>query len=186
MRFVAAIDTVIYGVAYLQGSEVDVSSWDRKQVVAFLDGGLMAPAQLTAGAISDALEFVGQGVTVSTDGPKTVVTIAPDQLSPQALDWLTDVDVASPVDGAVLTFDAPSLSWRGVIPVGGVNTGFYRHIQDVPSADWVIVHNLGFYPGGSSVIDSAGSSVEGDIEYTDTSSLTLHFSAPFAGTANLS
>lgn len=69
---------------------------------------------------------------------------------------------------------------------GSAVGGFYRHVQDVASATWVIPHNLGFNPGGVSVLDSAGTNVVGDIVYSDANTVTLNFSAPFAGTANLS
>jgi len=61
----------------------------------------------------------------------------------------------------------------------------YEHIQDVVSDSWVIVHNLGFKPNVT-VIDSAGTIYEGEIAYTNTTSLTVSFSAAFSGKAFLS
>ena len=61
----------------------------------------------------------------------------------------------------------------------------YEHIQDEVSKDWVIVHNLGFKPNVT-VIDSAGTIYEGEIAYTNTTTLTISFSAAFSGKAFLS
>lgn len=58
--------------------------------------------------------------------------------------------------------------------------------QAVASASWVIVHNLGFNPGGISVVDTAGNVVEGDVHYDSVNQITLTFSAPFSGHAYLS
>lgn len=59
----------------------------------------------------------------------------------------------------------------------------YTHSQDIPSDTWVITHNLGRMPGVS-VVDSAGSQVYGDIQYNDTNTITIRFSAAFAGKAH--
>lgn len=67
-------------------------------------------------------------------------------------------------------------------PVGGT----YLHTQNSPSASWDIVHDLGFFPGGVQVIDSGGTTVEGDLTQFDVNHLRIDFSAPFSGTAALS
>lgn len=72
-----------------------------------------------------------------------------------------------------------------VTPVTG-GASAYTHVQSTPAAEWTVNHALGFYPGGVTVIDSAGTTVEGDIAYIDPSTLTLTFAAAFAGTAYLS
>lgn len=61
----------------------------------------------------------------------------------------------------------------------------YVHIQSTPADVWVIVHNLGFQPNVT-VLDSAGTQVEGDIEYNSTNQLTMSFIGSFSGTAYLS
>lgn len=61
----------------------------------------------------------------------------------------------------------------------------FRHQQEAASDEWVIVHNLGFYPNVT-VLDSGGSMVEGAISYTNVNSLTVNFSATISGTASLS
>lgn len=61
----------------------------------------------------------------------------------------------------------------------------YAHTQNVTSASWLINHNLGFKPNVT-VVDSAGTIVEGEITYTNTNSLTVHFTNAFSGHAYLS
>lgn len=60
----------------------------------------------------------------------------------------------------------------------------YRHQQSTPSNVWVIVHSLGKYPSVT-VIDSAGSEVEGEIVYDNDNQVTIVFSAGFSGNAYL-
>ena len=43
MRFIAPIDTVIYGTTYHAGDEVDAVGWTRKQLLQFLGSGLICP-----------------------------------------------------------------------------------------------------------------------------------------------
>ena len=61
----------------------------------------------------------------------------------------------------------------------------YAHTQGVSNSVWVIQHNLGFYPNVT-VVDSAGTIVEGEIEYTDVNNIRLTFSDSFSGKAYLS
>lgn len=58
------------------------------------------------------------------------------------------------------------------------------HDQLIASKDWYIVHNMDKYPSVA-VVDSAGTIVIGEIEYLDSNTLVLHFSAEFAGKAYL-
>lgn len=68
----------------------------------------------------------------------------------------------------------------------GVGGGNYTHIQSTPSTTWTVVHNLGYHPGGVSVIDSAGTKVYGDITHSSVNQLVINFSAGFSGKAYLS
>lgn len=61
----------------------------------------------------------------------------------------------------------------------------YRHSQGASSTTWEIVHNLNFYPNVT-VEDSAGTIIEGEIEYVDQNTVRLTFSLPFTGYAYLS
>ena len=77
------------------------------------------------------------------------------------------------------------------LPEGTTNLYFtpervsYQHIQGTTSSSWVITHNLGFCPN-IVVKDSAGSVVEGEIEYDSLNQVTLTFQAAFSGMAYLS
>ena len=61
----------------------------------------------------------------------------------------------------------------------------FNHQQGVSSNTWTINHNLNFYPNVT-VVNSAGTIVEGEITYTNKNSLVLHFQSPFSGNAYLS
>lgn len=61
----------------------------------------------------------------------------------------------------------------------------FAHTQGVSSNSWTITHNLNFYPNVT-VIDSAGTVVEGEIFYTSRNVLTVTFSGAFSGKAYLS
>jgi hypothetical protein len=80
-----------------------------------------------------------------------------------------------------ITGIAPSQTLNFVIPTGGT----YAHTQYSASNRWEIVHNLNYKPNVT-VVDSAGTIIEGAIEYTGPNSIVLLFSASFAGTAYLS
>tara|TARA_Y100000356_G_C11194378_1_gene254034 strand:+ start:200 stop:679 length:480 start_codon:yes stop_codon:yes gene_type:complete len=58
------------------------------------------------------------------------------------------------------------------------------HTQSVASASWAITHTLSGYPSVT-IVDSAGTVVEGDVKYNSTSSLTLTFASAFTGKAYL-
>lgn len=70
-------------------------------------------------------------------------------------------------------------------PAATLDRFAYVHTQTSPDSTWVIEHGLGWHPN-ITVIDSAGTNVEGDIEYVSENSVTLRFSAGFSGTAYLS
>ena len=61
---------------------------------------------------------------------------------------------------------------------------YYRHIQGTPATTWHITHTLGRYCAVT-VVDSAGTVVEGDVSYLSPSEVTIDFSAAFAGEAYL-
>ena len=58
----------------------------------------------------------------------------------------------------------------------------YVHYQFLPSAEWIIAHNLGKYCSVT-VVDSAGSYVLGDVSYTDTNNAVVSFTTSFSGKA---
>jgi hypothetical protein len=61
----------------------------------------------------------------------------------------------------------------------------YHFNQLTSSNTWIIAHGLNFYPNVT-VVDSAGTIVEGEIHYTDSNNLTLTFTSAFSGSAYLS
>lgn len=67
----------------------------------------------------------------------------------------------------------------------GTGGGSYRHTQLAAANTWTIAHNLGFYPAVTAT-DSAGTIIVGDVTYTSVNVLTIDFSVPVAGFANLS
>jgi hypothetical protein len=60
----------------------------------------------------------------------------------------------------------------------------YKHNQMVPNIIWEVNHSLSKFPSVT-VVDSAGSVVIGDVDYTDKNNLSITFKAPFAGIAYL-
>ena len=65
-----------------------------------------------------------------------------------------------------------------------IATDTFIYTQAIPSAVWVIEHNLNKYPSVS-VVDSAGSLVEGGVEYNSANTLTVSFVGGFSGKAYL-
>lgn len=61
----------------------------------------------------------------------------------------------------------------------------YTHVQSSAAATWTVNHPLSFQPNVA-VVDSSGSQIEGAVDYVDADTLTISFSAAFAGTAYLS
>lgn len=75
-------------------------------------------------------------------------------------------------------------------PAGAAGTA-YRHVQGTPASVWTITHNLGYKPGGLTVLDSAGDTHIGQVEYLDVNNLRISFYvagqlAAFSGEAFLS
>ena len=60
----------------------------------------------------------------------------------------------------------------------------YVHDQQVASASWVIVHNMGKKPAVS-IVDTADDEVIGQVTYNSNNQLTLTFSSPVSGKAYL-
>lgn len=73
-------------------------------------------------------------------------------------------------------------SYEIVAPRG--EDGHYVHTQSTAADAWVIAHNLGKYPSVT-VFDSAGAQIVGALVYQDENTLTVTFSAAFAGKAYL-
>jgi hypothetical protein len=61
----------------------------------------------------------------------------------------------------------------------------HHYRKMVAGTTWTITHDLNFYPNVT-VVDSAGTIVEGEITYTNRNSLSLTFQSAFSGNAYLS
>lgn len=68
--------------------------------------------------------------------------------------------------------------------LGIVNDKTYYFIQNIPSNEWVITHNLNKYPAVT-VLDSAASEVIGEVDYVDINTLKIKFKGEFSGSATL-
>lgn len=71
-----------------------------------------------------------------------------------------------------------------VLDPGVISDKNYLHDQVTPASIWTITHNLGKVPAVV-VFDSAGDQVMGDIDVVDNNTITITFSAAFAGKAYL-
>ena len=105
------------------------------------------------------VEVIDTPTLVEIDDGKTVV----------------DVDV-----GSIEVVEIPGQAVHTV----GVDDKHYTHTQAVASDTWTVVHGLGKYPAVT-VVDTARDVVIGDVEYLDTNTVELRFTAPFSGWAYL-
>ena len=80
-----------------------------------------------------------------------------------------------------------SLGTSGPQGAGGVALSDISYVftQGSPSETWTIVHGLEFIPN-ITVVDSAGSVVEGDYSYPNENTIIATFIGAFAGKAYLS
>lgn len=93
----------------------------------------------------------------------------------------TNVDPLYPVvDTNFLPAVPQRVSPRQIIPLVS-----FTHTQSATSAQWVVTHNLGFKPNVT-VFNSANDVVEGHIIHNSANQLTLQFSSPMSGIAQLS
>ena len=76
-----------------------------------------------------------------------------------------------------------TLKYIGSDTSGGSDKSFV-FTQSVAAAKWEIQHNLDKYPSVS-IVDSAGTEVVGDVQYTDQNNIVILFTAPFSGKAYL-
>jgi hypothetical protein len=68
---------------------------------------------------------------------------------------------------------------------GPAPTIAYSHSQSAVSSTWSITHNLGFRPNVTT-LDSAGSTIEGNVAHVSANQLTVTFSVGLTGNAYLS
>ena len=120
--------------------------------------------------------------TIVTEGATNTLTISaagkPGPASTLAIGTVGTGGTAA----ATITGTAPTQTLNLTIPIGGR----YKHTQGSASATWTIIHNLGYEPGGVSVVDSAGTIVVGTVTYSSADQIVVSFSSAFAGKAYLS
>jgi len=94
-------------------------------------------------------------------------------------------------DVMVMAVEQPSIVVLGDSGPQGIPGGVqlsdisYVYTQSVPSNTWTIVHGLQFVPN-ITVVDSAGSVVEGDYSYPNENTVIATFAGGFTGKAYLS
>jgi len=73
-----------------------------------------------------------------------------------------------------------------IIRTGQASSNTRRHVhnQGLASATWTIAHSLGGKPSVT-VVDSAGTVVVGEVQYSSDLQVVVQFSAPFSGYAYL-
>jgi hypothetical protein len=77
------------------------------------------------------------------------------------------------------------LGWGSPTDLVGSQELGYVHIEEVASATWNITHGLGFIPN-ITVVDTAGTVVEGSYNYPSSNTVVLTFVGAFSGRAYLS
>lgn len=98
---------------------------------------------------------------------------------------LPDPEIVTVVEEAVEVVSVGIVGPAG--PSGPAGPGvMYTHNQTIPSEIWNIVHNLNQFPGGVTVVDSAGTVVEGDVVYISGNEIQIAFGSAFSGKAYLS
>jgi hypothetical protein len=90
---------------------------------------------------------------------------------------LSDVTITSASAGQGLVYNGSA--W-----VNKATT--FTFTQASASASWTITHNLGFRPGGVSIVDSEENVVIGDIVHTSENQLVINFSSAVTGKVYIS
>ena len=94
--------------------------------------------------------------------------------------------VAAPANRLVVTSPAQGPPGRpGRDGVDGAAAQSFLWTQDVAAAVWTVPHNLGRAQPAVTVVDTAHSTVYGDVVYLDLNTAQIAFTVPFSGTAYL-
>ena len=123
------------------------------------------------------------GVSISTKGPRTVVTVGGTKRAGVIVAPDDNITITAPT-GAPGPPGKPGPAGPPGEPGTSIGSS-YTFVQGTPSAVWVINHPLTYFPAVT-VVDSTGEEVEGDIVYTNANTVTVSFSGAFSGTAYLS
>jgi hypothetical protein len=133
--------------------------------------------------IAAVVESMDISATVETGDVNVVARVLDDTIITAVLES-TDVLV-----DAVLGVSGPIGATGPQGPTGptgppGPLSGTYTHDQSIPSDTWTIIHNLGYFPNVT-VVDSGGTEVEGNVNYSGANTVIVSFSAAFSGKAYL-
>lgn len=122
-----------------------------------------------------------------------MVTVLDEDSGITLNDYVVEVEESLDADGytVIPTFGVPekglsggsSSSGSGSSGRGG-NDARYTYTKIAPADIWEVEHNLGKFPSVT-VVDSAGSVVQGEIEYIDRNNVRVTFTGAFAGFAYL-
>lgn len=82
-------------------------------------------------------------------------------------------------------FSGSEADWLASLSTGGV-VPHYEHNQTAPSNEWIITHNLGYNPGGVTLVDSAKREFKAEISYIDENSLRVTMVGAQSGMAYIS
>ena len=91
---------------------------------------------------------------------------------------LADSNASVGTNGQVLTSTVTGIAWADNVQAT------FEFTQGVPATTWNITHNLNKFPS-ITVIDTGNTVVTGEYNYTSKNTVTLTFSAAFAGKAYL-
>ena len=99
---------------------------------------------------------------------------------------LAQGEVGVELDTGLLKIGNGSTDWDNLAYSAVDSSQFsFTYPQNAVSDNWVIAHNLGYYPN-IQIFDSANNMVEGDVTHSNTFSLTVSFSVGLSGIAYLS
>lgn len=112
-------------------------------------------------------------------GPKTQEDGWGTPIGLGSAEFEAQFDLDAPEDGQVIEYDAEQDLW---VP----RAVRYVHVQSSATTTWSVPHNLGYRPGGVTVVDSGDSVVYGDVQYVDDNTMTITFSAAFGGKVYIS
>jgi hypothetical protein len=129
--------------------------------------------------ITQIIEVVGDQITITANSPTTEIIV---EAEPTAL--LVENSITTVV-AEVQTTPIETIGIQGPAGIDGINgTGDknYVHSQSVPSTIWNVNHALLKFPSVT-VVDSAGTTVIGEVQLIDINNVRLIFSASFSGKA---
>lgn len=67
--------------------------------------------------------------------------------------------------------------------VSGINAGrSYVHTQDIPATEWIVHHNLGYYPNVA-LVDTSGEVIESEVSYVDENTVRVEHYYAVGGNA---